>query len=88
MVNIETPEMNDEDREAAVEIMVDYRRGLRNLKTASLALHQKTGILPEFGEIILQNMKRDNVTQIRGYSKEPERMRKGKEGKPNEVKRT
>ena len=42
MVNIETPEMNDEDREAAVEIMVDYRRGLRNLKTASLALHQKT----------------------------------------------
>jgi hypothetical protein len=88
MVNIETPEMTDKDREAAVEIMVDYRRGLRNLKTAALALHQKTGILPEFGEIILQNMKRDNVTQIRGYSKEPEQMRKGKEGKPNEIKRT
>ena len=68
--------------------MVDYRRGLRNLKTAALALYQKTGILPEFGEIILQNMKRDNVTQIRGYSKEPEQMRKGKEGKPNETKRT
>ena len=88
MVNTETPEMTDEDREAAVEIMVDYRRGLRNLKTAALALYQKTGILPEFGEIILQNMKRDNVTQIRGYSKEPEQMRKGKEGKPTETKRT
>ena len=88
MVNTETPEMTDKDREAAVEIMVDYRRGLRNLKTAALALYQKTGILPEFGEIILQNMKRDNVTQIRGYSKEPEQMRKGKEGKPNETKRT
>ena len=88
MVNTETPEMTDEDREAAVERMVDYRRGLRNLKTAALALYQKTGILPEFGEIILQNMKRDNVTQIRGYSKEPEQMRKGKEGKPNETKRT
>ena len=88
MVNTETPEMTDKDREAAVESMVDYRRGLRNLKTAALALYQKTGILPEFGEIILQNMKRDNVTQIRGYSKEPEQMRKGKEGKPNETKRT
>ena len=88
MVNTETPEMTDEDREAAVEIMVDYRRGLRNLKTAALALYQKTGILPEFGEIILQNMKRNNGTQIRGYSKEPEQMRKGKEGKPNETKRT
>ena len=88
MVNTETPEMTDKDREAAVEIMVDYRRGLRNLKQAALALYQKTGILPEVGEIIVQNMKRATVTQIRGYSKEPEQMRKGKEGKPNETKRT
>ena len=41
MVNIETPEMTDKDREAAVEIMVDYRRGLRNLKTAALSLTSK-----------------------------------------------
>ncbi len=31
-------------------------------------------------------MKRNNVTQIRGYSKEPSRLAKGKKGKPNEAK--
>jgi hypothetical protein len=32
-------------------------------------------------------MKRNNVTQIRGYSKEPSRLAKGKKGKPNEAKK-
>lgn len=74
-------QINEEDAQKAVEIMVDYRRGLRNLQTASLALQQVTGIDPAYGEIILRNMRRDNVTDIRGYSKEPERLKRGKEAK-------
>ena len=73
-------------RDAVVEIMVDYKRGLRNLQTASAALAHHTGILPEFGAALLRSMSRNNVTQIRGYSKEPERTLKGKIGKPNECK--
>ena len=73
--------VDDEKAAAAVEIMVDYKRGLRNLQTASLALYQVSGIEPEYGAIILKNMKRDNVTDIRGYSKEPERLKRGKEAK-------
>ena len=73
--------IDDEKAAAAVEIMVDYKRGLRNLQTASLALQQVAGIEPEYGAIILKNMKRDNVTNIRGYSKEPEQLKRGKEAK-------
>jgi hypothetical protein len=74
-------DLTNEDAAKAVEIMVDYKRGLRNLQTASLALQQATGIEPEYGEIILKNMTRNNVTEIRGYSKEPERLKRGKEAK-------
>jgi hypothetical protein len=69
-----------------VEIMVDYKRGLRNIKTASAALALHTGIMPEFGEALLKSMSRNNVTQIRGYTKEPEKLKKGKKGLSNECK--
>ena len=41
---------------------------------------------PDVAAAFLKEMKRNNVTQIRGYSKEPERLLKGKKGKFNELK--
>tara|TARA_R110002126_G_scaffold254266_2_gene397378 strand:+ start:615 stop:818 length:204 start_codon:yes stop_codon:yes gene_type:complete len=67
--------------------MVDYKRGLRNLDTGSKILSLQTGLDEDISALILKSMKRDNVTQIRGYSKEPDRLRKSKIGKSNEPKR-
>ncbi len=75
------------EHDAAIETMVDYKRGLRNLDTGSKILSQQTGLDEDISAMILKSMKRNNVTQIRGYSKEPERLRKGKIGKSNEPKR-
>ena len=71
----------------AIEDMVDYKRGLRNLKTGTKALSESTGLSPEIAEALLKTFSRDNVTQIRGYSKEPEHLRKSKIGKSNEPKK-
>jgi|TARA_R110000796_G_scaffold49866_2_gene118471 hypothetical protein len=73
--------------DAAIETMVDYKRGLRNLDTGSKILSLQTGLDEDISALILKSMKRDNVTQIRGYSKEPDRLRKSKIGKSNEPKR-
>ena len=75
------------EHDAAIETMVDYKRGLRNLDTGSKVLSMQTGLDKDISALILKSMKRDNVTQIRGYSKEPERLRKSKIGKSNEPKR-
>ena len=75
------------EHDAAIETMVDYKRGLRNLDTGSKVLSMQTGLDEDISALILKSMKRDNVTQIRGYSKEPERLRKSKIGKSNEPKR-
>ena len=75
------------EHDAAIETMVDYKRGLRNLELGSKILSAQTGLDETLSAIILKSMKRDNVTQIRGYSKEPERLRKSKIGKSNEPKR-
>ena len=71
----------------AIEDMVDYKRGLRSLKTGTKALSESTGLSPDIAEALLKSMNKDNVTQIRGYSKEPEHLRQSKIGKPNEPKR-
>lgn len=73
--------------EDIIETVVDYKRGLRNLKTGSEELARLSGLTPDIAACFLKNMKRNNVTQIRGYSKEPERLRKGKEGTPYEPKK-
>ena len=70
-----------------IDIMVDYRKGLLNLDTAMKALEYATDLGPGICEKMLKNSKRDNVTQIRGYSNEPKRLLKGKKGKPNEAKK-
>lgn len=70
-----------------IEAMVDYKRGLRNLDTGSAELARLSGLTPEIAAAFLKSMKRDNVTAIRGYSKEPERLRLGKERKKAEKER-
>ena len=70
-----------ESVKSMVDIMVDYRKGLLNLDSALKALDYATDLGPDICEKMLKNSKRDNVTQIRGYSKEPEHLLKSKKGK-------
>jgi hypothetical protein len=78
---------NQIKHDAAIETMVDYKRGLRRLDTGAKELALQTGLSQDVAEAFLKGMKKHNVTQIRGYSKEPERMLRAKKGKPNEAKR-
>ena len=73
-------------QEQFIEAVCDYKKGWTNLKNASAAITEISGLSPEISETFLKLMKRNNVTQIRGYSKEPERLLKGKKGKSNELK--
>jgi len=76
-----------ESVKSMVDIMVDYRKGLLNLDSALKALDYATDLGPDICEKMLKNSKRDNVTQLRGYSKEPKHLLKSKKGKPNEAKK-
>tara|TARA_Y100001937_G_C7104572_1_gene324287 strand:+ start:1311 stop:1553 length:243 start_codon:yes stop_codon:yes gene_type:complete len=67
--------------EELIEAVVDYKRGLRNLKTGSDEISRISGLTPDIVACFLKAMKRDNVTQIRGYSKEPEHLRKANKRK-------
>jgi|TARA_R100000544_G_C2223219_1_gene58910 hypothetical protein len=58
-----------------------------NDKTATKALEDLVGLDPGVANALLKEMKRHNVTQIRGYSKEPERLAKGKKGTVFEAKK-
>ena len=73
--------------DALIEAVCDYKKGWTNLKSASNQVSDLSWLTPEIAGAFLKHMKRNNVTQIRGYSKEPERLLKGKKGKPNELKR-
>lgn len=61
-----------------IEAVCDYRKGWTNLQSASKEVEDLAGLSPDIAKEFLTLMKRDNVTKIRGYSKEPERLRKGK----------
>ena len=74
-------------QEQFIEAVCDYKKWWTNLKNASATITEISGLSPEISETFLKLMKRNNVTQIRGYSKEPERLLKGKKGKFNELKR-
>ena len=70
-----------------IEAVCDYKKGWTNLTTATQELSDIAGLSHDIAASFLKNMKRNNVTQIRGYSKEPSRLAKGKKGKPNEAKK-
>ena len=70
-----------------IEAVCDYKKGWTNLDSASRELGELAGSTPDIAAAFLKNMKRNNVTQIRGYSKEKDYQIEGKKGKPNEAKK-
>jgi len=70
-----------------IEAVCDYKKGWTNLDSATKELSEISGLSPDSAASFLKNMKRNNVTQIRGYSKEPSRLANGKKGKFNEAKK-
>ena len=50
-----------------MEAVVDYKKGLRNLKTGSAEIARLSGLTPEIAAIFLKEMKRENLHSIRGY---------------------
>ena len=67
-------------QEQFIEAVCDYKKGWTNLKNASAAITEVTGLSPEIAQTFLKYMKRNNVTQIRGYSKRARKIIKRKEG--------
>ena len=76
-----------ETHDEMIEAICDYRKGWTNLKSAKEELGELAGLSPDIAGALLKNMKRSNVTQIRGYSKEKDYQIAGKKGKPNEAKK-
>ena len=70
-----------------IEAVCDYKKGWTNLDSATKELSEISGLSPDIAASFLKNMKRNNVTQILGYSKEPSRLANGKKGKFNEAKK-
>jgi len=70
-----------------IEAVCDYKKGWTNLDSASRELGELAGFTPDIAAAFLKNMKRNNVTQIRGNSKEKDYQIAGKKGKPNEAKK-
>ena len=73
--------------DAAIETIVDYKRGLRTLDTGAKVFSMQTGLDEDIAKAFLKGMKKHNVTQIRGYSKEKDYQIAGKKGKFNEAKK-
>ena len=75
-----TTKAGEVERDPTIETMVDYKRGLKNLDTASKVLSSQSGLDKELSAIILKSMKRDNVTQIQGYSNAQKQLKKPNAG--------
>jgi hypothetical protein len=60
-----------------VEVFTDYKTGMRTLKTATAEL-MKLGFEHGVAQAILKAMKRENIIDIRGYSKEPKQLAEGR----------
>ena len=76
-----------ETHDEMIEAICDYRKGWTNLKSAKEELGVLAGLSPDIAAAFLKDMKRSNVTQIRGYSKEKDYQIAGKKGKSNEAKK-
>jgi len=70
-----------------IEAVCDYKKGWTNMDSATKELCELTGLDPDVAATFLKSMKRNNVTQIRGYTKEKPYQIAGKKGKPNEAKK-
>tara|TARA_R110000782_G_scaffold44122_1_gene98960 strand:- start:1723 stop:1965 length:243 start_codon:yes stop_codon:yes gene_type:complete len=76
-----------ETHDEVIEAICDYKKGWTNLASAKKNLGELAGLSPDIAAALLKGMKRNNVTQIRGYSKEKDYQIAGKKGKPNEAKK-
>ena len=77
MVKSKAKEMMGYDPEL-VELMVEYKKGWANLENTVRDMQKMTGLTPEVCKALLHSIKRNNVTQIRGFSKEPEYLKEAK----------
>jgi hypothetical protein len=66
-----------ENHDDVIEVFTDYKTGMRTLATATAEL-KKLGFEPGVAQAMLKAMKRDNVIDIRGYSKEPSQLAEGR----------
>ena len=64
-----------ENHDEVIEVFTDYKTGMRTLATATAAM-KKLGFEEGVARALLKSMKRENVVDIRGYSKQPEHLRK------------
>ena len=76
-----------ETHDEMIEAVCDYKKGWTNLNNATNELCDLTGLDPDIAATFLTIMKRNNVTQIRGYTKEKAYQIAGKKGKFNEAKK-
>jgi hypothetical protein len=76
-----------ETHDEMIEAVCDYKKGWTNLNNATNELCDLTGLDPDIAGSFLTLMKRNNVTQIRGYTKEKAYQIAGKKGKFNEAKK-
>lgn len=67
-----------EDHDEVIEIIVDFKKGFYSKQNAIRQL-VKRGFEPSIAEVMLMSMKKDNVVDIRGYSKQPPHLLKGSE---------
>jgi hypothetical protein len=66
-----------EKHDDVIEVFTDYKKGLRTLATAT-AVMKKLGFEEGVARALLKAMRRENVIDIRGYSKEPKRLAEGR----------
>jgi hypothetical protein len=78
MSKIELPEITKEVAKACTEIMVEYRRGIQNLAGAMQRMSKVSGLPPEICKIMLSGLSRNNVIDIRGYNRIPQKLVDGK----------
>ena len=67
-----------EKHDDVIEVFTDYKTGMRTLATATAEM-KKLGFEEGVARALLKAMRRDNVIDIRGYSKQPEHLRRGTE---------
>lgn len=66
-----------ENHDDVIEVFTDYKTGMRTLATATAVL-KKMGFQEGVAQAMLKAMKRENVIDIRGYSKEPKHLAEGR----------
>ena len=77
MADTKTEEMMGYDPEL-VELMIEYKKGWANLENTVRDMQKMTGLTPAVCKALLGSIKRHNVVDIRGYSKEPKELVEGK----------